>query len=606
MGTSILNMNFTYKNLYLLLFMFLTFFMTACSNSSIDSTDSSIYPIEPMTGSIKGTIVIDGFGAEGFTVSVFGTSFTAVTCEDGIFWIRDISEGNYHLVVIRGNFTHLFNETVDVIGGKNTELETKDLTKFFNVFVPVESLSIKDTFSLSAGQTETLIATVYPLNATIKSVLWSSDNPSVASVDRLTGKITTHTAGEVTITAQSINRNITANSKLKVRAGLPSLYLSIAPAERGGTDVLHRDIWRPTTVSLHGAGDYAMFAFERARAEARGRGNSSWGMSYKRPLRIRFNTARSIFGSSYSARDWTLIANALDHSMMRNYSAYFLGSLLGGLDFSPTGHFIHLYMDDEYRGVYMLSDQIHVHTGRVELTSNLNPALSEYFLEANARALEQGLPYFDQGLRFAIEFPGNGILNQNLGHSDFVKNFMGKVYEVMQGGNINEISQVVDIQSFIDYYLVQEFFKNQDVWGLSLFYQVRQTETGIKLFAGPLWDFDLSSGSAAYTYDTTPQGVYAANANLFFKLLMNTNWFREQACLRWNEIKNNQIQIMTERIKYLSDVYQLCFEYNFERWSDRNIWVTAPELISLSFMEQVDFLTNWFEKRKIWMDEFFQ
>ena len=143
--------------------------------------------------------------------------------------------------------------------------------------------------------------------------------------------------------------------------GLPSLHLSIAPNVHhdpgvpGGPNELHREIWRPTTVSLRCyTGTYQEFT---VGAQARGRGNSTWVMSDKQPLRIRFDTARPMFGSNYAARDWTLIANASDHTLMRHYSAYFLGSLLDGLDFSPTGQFLHLYMDGEYRGVYMLRDR---------------------------------------------------------------------------------------------------------------------------------------------------------------------------------------------------------------------------------------------------------
>ena len=387
--------------------------------------------------------------------------------------------------------------------------------------------------------------------------------------------------------------------------GLPSIHISIAPHERGGPNSLDRHIWRPTTVSLRGTGTYAALAFEGVSAEARGRGNSSWTWR-KRPLRIRFNTARPMFGSSYAARDWTLIANAIDHSMMRTYAAYFLGSLLSGIDFSPTGHFLHLYMDGEYRGVYMLSDQIHVHPGRVQLTSNLDPTLSEYFLEWCARVPNEGGPYFTvSGIHFGIEYPGSGILNQNLGHRQFVENFIAQVYAALVRGDFDEISEIIDIGSFIDFYLVQELFKNQDVGFSSVFLQVRRTDTGHKLFAGPLWDFDRSSGILNIANDPSPQGVWAATRNRFLRYLMNTDRFKEQVGVRWNEIRSNEVVAMTTRLIYLAQKYQVCFERNFERWPDKNV-TSAVNIIDLPFMEQVEFLVDWLQQRKVWLDGFLQ
>ena len=488
-------------------------------------------------------------------------------------------------------------------------------------FVPTEGVSVAPgRLSLPRGRSRSLSATVYPPDATITAVLWTSDNPDVVAVDPVTGLMTALSDGTARITATALSGRAHADAVVEVVPGLPSLHLSIAPNVNpnrwvpGGPNELHRDIWRFTTVSLRGTGEYEQFNFEGVRAQARGRGNSSWGlMNDKRPLRIRFDAARSMFGSSYLARDWTLIANAVDHSMMRSFSAYFLGSLLGGLDFSPTGHFLHLYMDGEYRGVYMLSDQIHVHEGRVELSSNTDPALSEYFLEWCRHALRNNEHDFliDDGpfgsIPFVVDFPGSGILDQNLGHREFARDFVALADAALVKGDFDEISKLIDISSFIDYFLVQDLFKNMDISFSSLFFQIRLTDTGHKLFAGPLWDFDLSSGgNTSPDHDHTPQGIWASWFNRFYRLLMEVPRFKELVGVRWNEIRDNEVRAMIAKINQLKTTYQTCFEHNFYRWPDKNVWVTAPGLVGLPFVEQVRFLTDWLEQRKIWMDEFLQ
>ena len=398
---------------------------------------------------------------------------------------------------------------------------------------------------------------------------------------------------------------------------LPSLHLSIAPVEVGGTNSLDRNIWRPTTVSLRGDGIYQQFSFENLSAQARGRGNASWANSPKRPLRIRFpsGAARSMFGSDYAARDWTLIANALEHSMLRSYAAYFLGSLLDGLDFSPAGHFLHLYMDGEYRGVYMLSDQMHVHPGRVELAFNSDPALSEYFLEWCFRLPSEGAPHFTlreihipgynhwRDIHFGFEFPGTA--NLSLAHRQFAESFVRQVDAALEAGNRAEVSNLIDIPSFIDFYLVQELFQNQDIGASSLFFQIRQTDTGPKLFAGPLWDFDRSSGFTDWS-PQDPRRVWAAERNRFLRLLMNRDWFREMVGARWNQIRDNEVREMLARIEFLAEEYRDCFERNFVRWPDPpETWLSTPwHIVTQPFAGQVEYLFDWFGERMIWMDDF--
>ncbi|MCL2192959.1 MAG: CotH kinase family protein, partial [Treponema sp.] len=477
------------------------------------------------------------------------------------------------------------------------------------VFVPVTGVSLEmASLRLPGGRSRTLVANVYPANATINAVLWSSDNPAVARVDAVTGQITAvSSTGTARITAATLNGGVMATIEVEVVPGLPSLHLSIEPYERGGPTALHRTIWRNTTVSLRGIGIYEEFVFEEVSAQARGRGNSSWRyMGNKRPLRIRFDTQRPMFGSSYAVRDWTLIANTIDHSMMRNYSAYFLGALLKGQYSSPARHFLHLYMDGEYRGVYMLSSQMHGREGRFEITYNANPALSEYFLEMCLRVPGEGGPYvlaWDpvhlRHIPIGITDPRGSDLT--LEHQQFVQDFILQVDYALQGRDFYEISQIIDIPSFVDYYLVQEFFKNFDAFQSSLFFSIKQTYTNPILFAGPLWDFDISSGNG-YGDFALPGFEWVAHLNPYFNSLMRVNCFRELVIVRWNEIRYNQIKTMIDHIRSLTSKYEACFEHNFYRWPDKNIWWDHEEYFH---REHVEVLIDWFEQRWIWLDWWF-
>lgn len=73
----------------------------------------------------------------------------------------------------------------------------------------------KATTSIAVGDDETLVATVTPANATVKTVSWSSDDTSVATVDS-TGKVTGVAAGTATITAETVDGNFTADCEVTV------------------------------------------------------------------------------------------------------------------------------------------------------------------------------------------------------------------------------------------------------------------------------------------------------------------------------------------------------------------------------------------------------
>jgi hypothetical protein len=270
-------------------------------------------------------------------------------------------------------------------------------------------------------------------------------------------------------------------------------------------------------------------------------------------------------------------------------------------------------MGNDYRGVYLLTDQMQVHQGRVELTRHYDPARSEYFVQwcRHPKSDDDIYVYVGEGRTpFEIRFPSARRLTD--GHIAYVNDFLNQVDAAMVAMDYEAIAALVDIPSFVDFYLVNEFFKNVDAGFSSLFFQIRQTDTGPRLYAGPLWDFDQAAGSAVvpgWYSDYSPQRLWAAHANHWLRSFVVVPELRALTAARWHEIRDNEVAAMIAHLEYISIRYRACFDRNFDRWPNKlghYTWRNPLSIVQIDTHEgQMAHLVDWFNQRKVWFDEFF-
>ena len=373
-----------------------------------------------------------------------------------------------------------------------------------------------------------------------------------------------------------------------------------------------REIWVNAEFSLENLPEE--HAFANASGRMRGRGNSTWYMHPKQSFRIRFDDRRTMAGTDHAARNWVIIGNHADKSLLRNHAAYYFAGLLDGMYYAPLSKFIDVYINGDYRGVYMLSDHQNVEAGRVQLTFDEDPAISEFFLEMCSRRADEG---GEEGIHFVtinrrhydIRFPRDELHTRD--HAEYVRYFLSRFEYLARSGN-ERVFDYIHLQSFIDFYIVQEWFKNQDVGFASVFMQIRGQGEDRRLEMGPVWDFDIAAGNAYYAYARLggyfPHGIWAREMNRWFFYLMRMPTFYNAVHDRWREIRHTKIPATIDRINHMANTYRLGFERNFERWNIMGRWVWPnPRRIYLidTFMGQVDNLTNFLELRAAWLDEYF-
>ena len=116
-------------------------------------------------------------------------------------------EGDYEYIGIRSNNGALYLTSIEIVwettGGSGSDP------------VAVTSVTLNESsLDMNVGDTETLEATVYPSNATNKSVTWTSSDPTVASVEN--GVVTANKKGSATITVTTTDGSYTATCAVTV------------------------------------------------------------------------------------------------------------------------------------------------------------------------------------------------------------------------------------------------------------------------------------------------------------------------------------------------------------------------------------------------------
>lgn len=239
------------------------------------------------------------------------------------------------------------------------------------------------------------------------------------------------------------------------------------------------------------------------------RGNST-AFASKKPYRIKLNKKTPLFGLP-EAKSWVLLANYYDNSQMLNAIAFELGKRFG-LDYTPDYRFVNVYINDVYKGIYLLCDQIQVGNNRVNISKKEGFLVEFDYHDAEADEIK-------------FQWKWNGVNNEmdSLGtflkspefddpaNADiqWVKDDLDKLSSKMFAADFpeNGYRDLIDLESVAKYIMIEKFLDNFDfnsqaqvgfLPGSNYFYK----DVDTKIFAGPLWDFDLAAG-VSFTFTPT-------------------------------------------------------------------------------------------------------
>ncbi|MBR5446817.1 MAG: CotH kinase family protein [Clostridia bacterium] len=344
----------------------------------------------------------------------------------------------------------------------------------------------------------------------------------------------------------------------------------------------------------------------------RGRGNATWKME-KKSYRLKFDDNVCLMhgeAGDTKNKDWTLLANHCDKSLIRNHVAQSLGRELDGIEWAPYTELVEVYLNGEYRGIYMLCEQVEVGDQRVDIEDGEKDDIG-FLIELDGYAEgEYNKDMFTVfGQKYTVK---SDIKDEN--QVIAMKLHLEVILNTLIEGDPDKVKAVVDIDSILDMYILQETMRNLDA-GWSSFFLYFYEPHG-KLYFGPPWDFDLSSGNSYNCHErqglyvghkTTKDGDYLNTTNQWFAALLSHKWFREMVRDRFNEKKDDMIKVVSNCCNYAyANMDKL--DRNFEKWDifDEIINQEPVPVIALkSCRANVDYLATWFVDRFAWLTDFY-
>jgi hypothetical protein len=430
-----------------------------------------------------------------------------------------------------------------------------------------------------------------------------SDNSGTTSI---TGKLIIGGSGKVIVDNLRIAGSFTEQDIPWTPADvyLPTMTINTADAQQ----ITSKEVYLTGTYKIP---DLNGDILHEGDLEIKGRGNSTWSMP-KKPYKLKLADSTALMGMPGN-KHWVLLANYSDKTLLRNETAFELSRLLA-MEYTPRSVFVELYLNGAYRGVYQFTEHVRIGKDRVNIPELKVTDTSEdkitggYLIEVDARRGENFC--FDSTktpMVFCLSNPETLLETGWEQHRQYIVNYINQTDEAIFGEQFTDpdtgYAAYIDVDSAIQYYLINELFKNVDggLWASTFLFKKR----GGKLFFGPIWDFDIAIGNVNYNNADTTDGWYIRNAPWFSRMFEDPA-FEQKVRARWAQMKADGtltalLQHIDTQAAFLNDAQA----NNFEKWPILSIYVWPNRVVTGSYEGEINTMKEWLSERIIWMDAHF-
>ncbi|GHT73503.1 hypothetical protein AGMMS50262_04700 [Bacteroidia bacterium] len=364
--------------------------------------------------------------------------------------------------------------------------------------------------------------------------------------------------------------------------------------------------------------------FYNGRIRIEGRGNTTWGVP-KRPYNIDLVTEDGLENKAAllgmpEAEEWSLLAFWHDRSLMRIPMAMFLGQHMKGIQWTPRMRYAEVWINNEYRGLYLLSEKIQRDDNRIDIKKltdapedQIEPRIAGgYILEGSTEGklteLERSVQFkTSHDINFTFKYPKPK--NVTPAQREWIKNYINEFETVLWDNDkfkdpVNGYQKYIDVASFIDWTILHEQSRGVDnFFHASTF--VHKDRNG-KLNMSAPWDFDLSYGNAGSPdADSRQETGNMVRRHRWFDRLSKDEAYMKKYKDRLDELTPlfNQIPVILKvNYQQLEDAEVLLRES--EKWP-QILWEfdgnkEAEMVTPWEYKAHVRFLSDWVMSRNAW------
>jgi len=332
--------------------------------------------------------------------------------------------------------------------------------------------------------------------------------------------------------------------------------------------------------------------------------------------------------------DWILFAPYNDKTLIRDALSYRLGRSMG--NYASRSRYFELVLNDQYMGVYVFFEKVKRGKNRVNIEKleegeiSGNDLTGGYILKLDKTTggdqggftsshtpedAKQG-----QKIYFQYEYPkGEDIVAEQ---KTYIQNYVKQFEDALASEQYNDPNtgwtKYADMNSFVDYFIMNELTKNPDAYRLSTFMYKKRDSDGGKLFMGPVWDFNLGFGNVNYCTQGTPTGLVIDfnficpddywQIPFWWRKLWSDPAFRLAVTNRWETLRENKFSNATV-LGYVDSVATVLTESqqrNFQKWPVLGVYVWPNYKFDINtYSGEVAWMKTWIEDRMAYLDGVF-
>lgn len=309
--------------------------------------------------------------------------------------------------------------------------------------------------------------------------------------------------------------------------------------------------------------------------------------------------------------DWILSSPYSDKSLIRNILAYKLSESLG--HYAPRTRLCELLLNDEYVGVYVLTEKIKRDANRVNI-AKLNPDEEQgddvtggYIIKIDKTTGDNCAGWHTETKSQYLQYEYPDCDEIIPAQKSYIQGYFNDFERKLFSNDFTDSTQgywsLIDLNSTLDYLIINELSKNVDGYFFSTFMHKDKQSKGGKLNFGPVWDYNIAFGNANYRNGYTTDGLLAFKHPWWNRFLQDSV-FCNRLKERWDNVRKNELS--NTRILNLIDSLALVLNEaqarNFEKWCILGKPLWPNYYVGTSYTDEIRFLKSWIINRLNWLD----